>query len=605
MNFNQLDRPLSSRFQEHFDYQLAPPAELLSDSSSKGIESNLEKKKKRKSTPLFALNTTAPITRIDPLIPLSSQVPTASKSTPANKPIKLSHSKSQPVIQAHPLPSQSMTNVVSTRQKKHRRHTSLAAEPVPPLPALSSDLTSPTTSTNIATAPLTDYVPIMRRAITSNQTRNRAEIIIKRYESWSKFIAALSSWISGLIKQSTQSERTFEQLKLFPSNSTNTGNLSINQIHQALSDFTTDLATQEREYVQQLKGFLPVLESYRKDCLTTIKQLKNRNDLNMEELVKRAGLTGSLISQLKRTCHEAHLAFKKGMPIANDPWLANLHVLRQLKKETDEENRLRSLMIPIQQAISDFEQRLLKSVEQAIKLCFEKYSALLTQDKLTSLQSALDHAVTDNWTSFVQKNKQQLVDEQNPTKHYLHINYACKQDPFVLTLFKGEIERRSSVLGKYTPWFFVLTESGFLYQFKLNDKISPESSIYIPKSTIVPCFDINRPISELEQCNQPYSFEIQRCGSVLHRDKSSVFRTSHLDDIVTWCRLLNQVANRSPDTIVRQETTPPPSPLTPLKISNDIIPLSTPEESPVSFKQFPLDQTTLNHKQYAPQLNLG
>ena len=48
MNFNQLDRPLSSRFQEHFDYQLAPPAELLSDSSSKGIESNLEKKKKRK-----------------------------------------------------------------------------------------------------------------------------------------------------------------------------------------------------------------------------------------------------------------------------------------------------------------------------------------------------------------------------------------------------------------------------------------------------------------------------------------------------------------------------------------------------------------------------
>ena len=92
--------------------------------------------------------------------------------------------------------------------------------------------------------------------------------------------------------------------------------------------------------------------------------------------------------------------------------------MRQLKKETDEENRLRSLIIPIQQAISDFEQRLLKSVEQAIKLCFEKYSALLTQDKLTSLQSALDHAVTDNWTSFVQKNKQQLVDEQNPTKFF-------------------------------------------------------------------------------------------------------------------------------------------------------------------------------------------
>ncbi|KAI8339319.1 hypothetical protein BD560DRAFT_412675 [Blakeslea trispora] len=595
MNSN---RPLSSRFQEHFDYQIAPPAELLSDNPSNEVNNN-SKKNKRRSTPLFGLNTTSTITRIDPLMPSSPppQVPTASKSTPANGPIRLSHSKSQPVIQARLSQPQAMTNSVSARQK-HQRHISLAIDSPPPLPT--SPIT-PTTS-SIAT-PLIDYVPIMRRAIASNQTRNRAEIIIRRYEYWSKFITALSSWISNLIKQTTQSERTFDHLKLFPSNSVSTGNQSIHGIHQALSDFTSDLATQERDFGQQLKGFLPVLESYRRDCLATIKQLKNRSDLNMEELVKRAGLTGNLIAQLKRVCHDARLAIEKGTPITSDPWLANLYVLRQLKKETDEENRLRSLMIPIQQAMSDFEQRLLKSVEQSIKLCFEKYSALLSQDKLVSLHSTLDQAITENWTCFVEKNKRQLVDEQRPYKHYLSINYACKQDPLVLTLFKGEIERRSSVLGKYTPWFFVLTESGFLYQFKLNDKISPESSIYIPKSSIVPCFDINRPQNELEQYNQPYSFEIQRCGSVLHRDKSYVFRTSHLKDMITWCRLLNQVANRSPGSIVKQESTPPPSPVAPLKISNDIIPLSTPEESPVSLKNHSLEYTR-NTKQYAPQLNL-
>jgi hypothetical protein len=128
-----------------------------------------------------------------------------------------------------------------------------------------------------------------------------------------------------------------------------------------------------------------------------------------------------------------------------------------LKKEVDEENRLRLLMIPIQRAMHDFETRVMKSVEQAFTVCFERPD-LIQEDKLANLQASLNEAVSNNWDTFVANHSKSLVMESSPRKHYLKINYTCKNDPLVMTLHKGELERRSGVLNKHTQRFFVLTE---------------------------------------------------------------------------------------------------------------------------------------------------
>jgi hypothetical protein len=108
--------------------------------------------------------------------------------------------------------------------------------------------------------------------------------------------------------------------------------------------------------------------------------------------------------------------------------------------------------------------------------------------------------------------------------------------------------------------------AGFLHQFKLNDKVSPEFSIYLPKSTIIPSIDISsietendliRKQQEEQQQKQQqkkkneggYTFEIQRPGSVLQRDKSYVFRALSLEDMVIWVKLITEVATRTPETI--------------------------------------------------------
>lgn len=90
-----------------------------------------------------------------------------------------------------------------------------------------------------------------------------------------------------------------------------------------------------------------------------------------------------------------------------------------------------------------------------------------------------------------------------------------------------------------------------MHQFRLDDKVSPEKSIYIPSCTIVPSIDINllstmdmKSLLENTSLDKSNRFEICRpASSVLQRDKISVFRTSNREELIKWCRLLIQIAS--------------------------------------------------------------
>lgn len=154
-----------------------------------------------------------------------------------------------------------------------------------------------------------------------------------------------------------------------------------------------------------------------------------------------------------------------------------------------------------------------------------------------------------------------------------------------------------------------------------------------------------------------YSFEIQRSGSVLQRDKSYVFRTFSLAEMVVWCKLLSDVATRPSDATFQpkpqyrpstamsshsserssmliteiarqtspqhQETTPPPSPIQQLpeslqskinritSVASDIpqYAIQQPIISPTTSTELYMpslieDHVEGRHKQYVPQLNI-
>lgn len=231
-------------------------------------------------------------------------------------------------------------------------------------------------------------------------------------------------------------------------------------------------------------------------------------------------------------------------------------VLRQLKREVDEENRLRLLMLPIQKDAQDFETRLIEFVKPTIKYCYERLAPGAldgTDDKDTApFQLLLDQIMPKyEWSQFVELRSKDLVNEKNPTKDYLKINYPNKFHPLVMTLLKGKLERKFGVRKQFTERNYVLSQGGYLHQFSLDDKVSPEKTIYIPSCTIVPSIDIQhlssmtqKDLLESTTLDTSNTFEICRPASnVLQRDKVSVFRTSNREELITWCRLLIHIAS--------------------------------------------------------------
>jgi hypothetical protein len=92
-------------------------------------------------------------------------------------------------------------------------------------------------------------------------------------------------------------------------------------------------------------------------------------------------------------------------------------------------------------------------------------------------------------------------------------------------------------------------QGGYLHQFSMDDKVSPEKTIYIPNTTIVPSIDIHQlsketVFAEYGSHDTSNTFEICRPASnVLQRDKISLFRTSTREELISWCRLLLHIAS--------------------------------------------------------------
>jgi hypothetical protein len=239
-----------------------------------------------------------------------------------------------------------------------------------------------------------------------------------------------------------------------------------------------------------------------------------------------------------------------------------IDVLRQLKKEVDEENRLRLLMVIVQQEMKAFEKQLISIVKTAVEYSYTNMAPTVwdgTNDPETvPFQHILEQVMPDHeWSVFYDQNIHDLVDEDQPTKDYLKFNYPNKLHPAVMTLRKGKMQRKfGGVRKQFVQRYFILSQGGYLHQFRLDDKVSPERTLYVPGSTVHPSVDIHAGQIESLYSAPPadgYTFDMLKPGSgklLQNRDKSTSFRTETRDDLVAWCRLIIMVSNGLDPSVV-------------------------------------------------------
>ncbi|KAI8328100.1 hypothetical protein BC941DRAFT_234967 [Chlamydoabsidia padenii] len=495
----------TSRFTEHFD--LIPPATAFEPFILDTNSINLDIKSLRS----LNISASTPFTIAKPVRMHSSPAITTNATDPLNTGGISSSSSSSSTTTTTRSPDSNYLVSNSCFGESIPGNNDNGLTPIADLPTL---VGSTSTSVTARKTPQQPPVSLLYKdyASSSSTSFNRADMMIKRLCNWLVFLKLVTGWMDEIVNMTGSS--AFKKQK---------------KEHPELYDYIN----------KKRKKCQGIISSFKKECRDKLHALKTNPALNMEELLLRAKETRKRMLYLDKLCEYADDPKRPSLP-EMDPWLANLQVLRYLKRETAEENRLRELMVPIQQDMKELESRLMQVFTDVIDFCVEQQTTVIQYGN--NLDQVLGHLLPQHtWQAFIRAQQKEWVDEKHIKKNYIHINYPNKQHTHVATIHKGVLGRRSGVLKHYHDKYYVLTHYGYLHQFKLDDKVKPEDSIYLASFTTiqpeingndVPLFDERK-----DDNGSGYTFEL-----IYKRKKIYHFKTTTGKELASWCRALTNVS---------------------------------------------------------------
>jgi hypothetical protein len=174
-----------------------------------------------------------------------------------------------------------------------------------------------------------------------------------------------------------------------------------------------------------------------------------------------------------------------------DPFVANQTVLRQLNKQVQEENLLQKSIIIIQQSSAHFEESLIRSIQSA----WATYDEWLTRSSVTTqgiwrgLADQMNGLEADKeWLSFAARTDH-LLDPETPLRSSDVITYPAKEDPSVMPVHTGLLERKQRFTRTFKESYYVQTPAGFLHEYESSDGLGgkgPVFSLFLPICTLGP-----------------------------------------------------------------------------------------------------------------------
>jgi hypothetical protein len=168
-------------------------------------------------------------------------------------------------------------------------------------------------------------------------------------------------------------------------------------------------------------------------------------------------------------------------------------VVRQLQKQVHEENLLQKSIIIMQQNSAHFEEGIVRAIQSAWQTFDEWQSRMTTsvQDTWRTIGTQMGGLAPDReWISFSARSDH-LLDPETPLRNPEHIHYPSKEDPSVIAVHTGLLERKKRYTRTYRESYFVLTPAGFLHEYATSDPAasggtSPMFSLFLPACTLGP-----------------------------------------------------------------------------------------------------------------------
>jgi len=373
-----------------------------------------------------------------------------------------------------------------------------------------------------------------------------SDVLIERFEAWKRICKNLIAYFEGIadIENNTSKELT----KLggviqvpFHAGNQFLGDGGMQDIFFGIREKTRNIADHHANLARTVDmSIVQHLQKLRAEIKAHIKNIQMDTGKLAVSVAKEREVSTKVITDLARS-----ITMLKNTPMhvtaKEDPWYTNSLVARQLQKQVQEENALQKSIIIMQQNSEHFEEGVVRAIQTAWET-FDNWSNRMStsvQDTWATM-GVLMKSVQPNteWLAFAARSDH-LLDPETPLRNIDHINYPGKDDPSVLPVHEGMLERKKRFTSNYSEGFYVLTPAGYLHELTSSDGYKhpdPRLSLFLPECTLGAPSTIH---------SRSYKFHIEGrkgnpntskgAGKLLGGGSSAfTFRASNYEDMMEW-----------------------------------------------------------------------
>ncbi|KAF8835672.1 hypothetical protein BDN67DRAFT_1072312 [Paxillus ammoniavirescens] len=325
-----------------------------------------------------------------------------------------------------------------------------------------------------------------------------SDILIERFVAWKAIVKQLIAYFEGIADIQNNIAREYTKLGAviqvpFRAGNQFLGEGGLQDVYYNIRDKTRVIADQHANLGRTIdSSIVQHLQKLRTEIKAHIKNVQNDTGKLATNVAKERELSAKMIGELSTT-----ISIFKNTPMnvtaKSDPYVANVGVARQLQKQVHEENALQKSIIIMQQNSAHFEEGIVRAIQSAWQTYDEWQSRMSSsvQDTWRVLGDAMSSLAPDReWISFSARSDH-LLDPETPLRNPETIIYPSKEDPSVIAVHMGHLERKKRFTRTYREAYYVLTPAGFLHEYASSDPEHigghlPVFSLFLPACTLGP-----------------------------------------------------------------------------------------------------------------------
>ncbi|KAM0747057.1 hypothetical protein T439DRAFT_293287 [Meredithblackwellia eburnea MCA 4105] len=384
-----------------------------------------------------------------------------------------------------------------------------------------------------------------------------SDVLIDRFQAWKRITKDLIAYFEGIADIEANTAAQLNKLGGLIHVPFREGNLflgegGVQDIFYGVREKTRLAADHHANLAKTVEGsIVQHLQKLKVEIKAHIRNIQQDTGKLAAAVAKERETSTKMITDLARS-----ITMLKNTPMhvhaKEDPWYVytNSLVARQLQKQVHEENALQKSIIIMQQNSEHFEEGVVRAIQMAWSTFDEWNSRTSSQVQETWAimgQQMRSVAPTTEWIAFASRNEY-LLDPDTPLRNPLTINYPGKDDPSVIPVHQGILERKKRYTRTYKEAFYILTPAGYLHEHASSDLSkhpNPELSLFLPECTLGAPTNANaRSHKFYVEGKKAIGGDVGQKNGIFSTDVSFVFRARSHDEMLEWwndCKQLSKV----------------------------------------------------------------